>query len=100
MPTFVIRNGELIDKQFAPPLIVTLGEAPYVISDTMDSTRHMADNKHYTSKSEFRKATKAAGCTEVGNETATMLKPRKPVALDRAKRRNDIRQAVSQLKNK
>lgn len=100
MPTFVIRDGELIDKQFAPPLIVIHGEAPYVIGDHMDSTRHMADNKFYTSKSEFRKATKAAGCIEVGTETAHMLKPRKPIALDRMKRRNDIRQAVSQLKNK
>lgn len=100
MPTFVIRDGVFINKIFAEPLNPTHGEAPYVIGDHMEATRHMANNQFYTSKSEFRKATKDAGCVEVGNEMDTILKPRKKIPLDRTKRRNDIRQAVHQLKNK
>lgn len=100
MPTYVMRKGELVDKQFAPPLVEVYGEAPFVISDCMSETRHMANGRYYTSKSEFRKATKAAGCIEVGNETATMNKPRPTVKLDRRKRREDIKKAIHQLRNK
>lgn len=69
-----------------------------VISDTMAATKHMADGKMYDSKSEFRKATKNAGCIEVGNEMATVTAPRKPIQLSRADRRDAIRQAISQLR--
>jgi hypothetical protein len=98
MPTYVIRNGELVDKRFAEPQYQT-DSAANVISDTMDSTRHMADGNYYESKSEFRKATKAAGCIEYGSEIPTLLKPRKPIPLDRAKRRDDIRRAIYELRN-
>jgi hypothetical protein len=59
----------------------------------------MADGNYYESKSEFRKATKAAGCIEYGSEIPTLLKPRKPIPLDRAKRRDDIRRAIYELRN-
>ena len=74
-------------------------DAPFVISDTMDATRHMCDNKLYTSKSQFRATTRAHGCLEVGNESTTMLKPRKPVPLDRAKRAEDIKRSIYELRN-
>ena len=38
-----------------------------VHQDTIDATWHHAANKMYDSKSEFRRATKAAGCIEIGN---------------------------------
>jgi hypothetical protein len=100
MPTYVYRNGELVDKRFAPPKEEKHGSASYVISDTMDPLRHMADGKMYDSKVKFRQATKAAGCCEVGNETATLLKPRQAVQLDRSKRVDDIRRAIYELKNR
>lgn len=99
MTTYVMRKGKLVPKHLAEPLH-TASSAPSVISDTMDATRHMATNKHYTSKSEFRKATKAAGCIEYGNETATLLKPRTPVKLDPGKRREDIKRAIYDLRNR
>ena len=71
----------------------------YVISDTMDPTRHMANGKTYDSKQAFRAATKAAGCVEFGNEVPTLLKPRKPIPLDRGKRRDDIRRTIYDLRN-
>lgn len=42
--------------------------APAVISDELGELMHPADQKVYTSKSQFRRATRAAGLEEVGNE--------------------------------
>lgn len=72
--------------------------APGVISDNMDMTRHMADGRHYDSKSEFRRATKRAGCVEVGTDTS-ISRPRKPIQLDRGSRRESIKRAIYELKN-
>lgn len=69
------------------------------ISDTMEPTRHMANGKYYTSKKAFRAATKDAGCIEIGNDTKSLLKPRKKVKLDRRQRREDIKKAIHDLKN-
>jgi hypothetical protein len=98
MTTFVYRNGELVDKNLASPREVK-GQASYVISDEMAETRHMADNRMYTSKAKFRQTTRAHGCVEVGNENLTMLKPRKPIELDRGKRREAIAKSIYQLRN-
>ena len=100
MPTYVYRNGELVDKRFTPPKEDKHGTAAFVISDTMDPTRHMADGKMYDSKVKFRQATRDAGCVEVGTETATLLKPRQQVQLDSGKRRDDIRKAIYELRNR
>jgi len=69
------------------------------ISDEMPPTRHMANGKLYTSKKKFRDETRARGCIEVGNETKTLLAPRKQVKLDKRKRRDDIKRAIWELKN-
>jgi hypothetical protein len=72
----------------------------YVISDTMPMTRHMATGEYFSSKSEFRKATKAAGCIEVGNDSSVMNpKKRNRIPLDRGKRREDIRRTIYELRN-
>lgn len=99
MPTWVLRNGEFVEKHLAPPLITTHGDAPYVISDTMSETRHMANGQYYTSKSEFRKATKAHGCVEIGDDSS-LTQPRKPVLLDRQKRVRDIKDAIDQVRSR
>lgn len=39
-----------------------------VISDTMPLMRHPVTGKYYDSKSQFRRATREAGCYEVGND--------------------------------
>lgn len=111
MASFVVhpKTGELIDrdtyyteKYFEKEhLVMTRGNEKVTmnfISDTMDSTRHMADGKYYTSKKAFREATKRAGCIEIGNETKYLQKPRKPVKLDRRKRREDIKKAINDLR--
>jgi len=100
MTTYVYRNGKLVDKNMAGPRNEKLGKASFVISDEMPETRHMADGKHYTSKAKFRQATRDAGCIEIGSETATLLKPRKPIILDQGQRRDAIRRAIYELKNR
>jgi hypothetical protein len=75
------------------------GESAYVISDTMDLTKHMATGEYYTSKSKFREQTRRSGCIEVGNETNFMLKPRKTVEPGREERRHHIRQAIKYLQS-
>ncbi len=100
MTTFVYRNGKLVDKNKAGPKNEKLGTASYVIRDEMEATRHMADGNYYTSKTKFRKATRAANCIEVGSETATLLKPRQKVELDRGARREAIQRAVYELRNR
>lgn len=64
MTTYVLRNGELVEKHLAAPK----NAAPGIIRDTIDATWHPADGRHYDSKSEFRRVTKDHGCEEVGNE--------------------------------
>ncbi len=101
MATYVYRNGKLVDKRYAGPKEGSgTGKLRGVISDEMPETRHMADGKYYTSKAKFRQATRAAGCVEVGNETATLLKPRKPITLDRGARREAIQRAIHELRNR
>lgn len=97
MTTYVYRDGELVEKHLAAPRETS--SQCYVISDEMPPTRHMADGNYYTSKKKFREATRRAGCVEVGNETATLLKPRKSVELDRGARREAIHRAIHQLRN-
>lgn len=97
MTTYVMRNGKCVEKHRAEPL-VRAGEAPNVISDIMSETRHMATGKFHTSKSAFRQDTKASGCLEVGNDPA-ISRPRKPVVMDRAQRRDDIRRSIYELRN-
>jgi len=63
----------------------------------------MANGKYYDSKSEFRKATKAAGCIEVGDDKSVMqAAPRTKIETtreDRQIRREHIRQALHEHKN-
>lgn len=92
------KDGWVDIEQWYP---ITKGsKGPSVIRDEMDPTRHMADGKYYTSKAKFREATRAAGCVEVGNETSTIMKPRKPIQLDRRKRAEDIKRAIYELRNR
>lgn len=43
--------------------------APMLIRDQMDDLRHPATGKHYSSKSDFRRATRQSGALEVGSDT-------------------------------
>lgn len=70
--------------------------APFVISDTMDPTKHMGTGEVLDSKAKFRQATKASGCIEIGTEA---IKPRTPIQLDRGQRREAIRKTIYEMRN-
>ncbi len=72
--------------------------APYVISDIMEPTRHMATGNYFTSKSEFRKETRRSGCVEVGNDSSIMPRPREIIPMPKAGA--DIKRAIEQLKSR
>jgi len=98
MTVFVWRNGELVEKHLAPPRESGKGSAPNVISDIMEPTRHMVTGRMFESKAAFRAETKATGSIEVGNDSS-LYRPRKPIPLDRGKRREDIRRTIYELRN-
>jgi hypothetical protein len=91
--TWVYRNGMLVEK--GGPLDNRLQPVrsdlpcPMLISDTMDAAEHV-DGNFYTSKSEFRKVTKANGLIEVGNEKLNPARPK----VSKAERAKGIDQAI------
>lgn len=54
-------------EDYTPPY-PKYGKAPGIICDEIDALWHPATGEILTSKSNFRKATQAAGCVEIGNE--------------------------------
>lgn len=73
-----------------------ISAAPYVISDTMNPTKHMGTGRMIDSKSKFRADTRASGCVEIGNES---IKPRQHIPLDRGQRREAIKRTIYELRN-
>ncbi len=94
MPTYVYREGRLVDKATAPP---RSSNAPVrgVISDTMPAMRHPITQKVMDSKSSFRAVTRAHGCVEVGNET--QRDTRRLEGFDSSSRKADIAAAYREL---
>lgn len=67
--------------------------APMLNLDTMPDVQHPCTGEYISSKSEFRKVTKAHGCVEIGNDPAR-LKPRQKPKADR----KTIKEAVGKAK--
>ena len=95
MTTYVLRNGELVEKSLAAPRDRS-GASVHVIRDEMEPTRHMANGKYYTSKAKFRQATRDAGCVEVGTDPA-ILRPRRSTMPSRDERRHAIRSQLREM---
>lgn len=97
MPTYVMRNGKIVEKYGPEDIQEERGHAPSVISDYLPTgLKNHGTGKITDSKSEFRKMTRASGCIEMGNDAP---KPRAPQRLSREERRNDIGRAIYDLKN-
>ncbi len=94
MTVYVYRDGELVDRDMAPPR--HQGRVNGVISDTMGSAlRHPITGKLMDSKSQFRAVTRAHGCVEVGNDT--QRDTRRIDGFDKASRSADIARAINEL---
>ena len=98
MTTYVYRDGKLIEKSLAEPLI-SIGSAFSYISDHMDPLLHHAAMRIIDSKSEFRKETKAHGCVEVGTDSNYGTKRLFVPKLDKRQRIEDIKRTIYELKN-
>jgi hypothetical protein len=91
--SWVYRNGELVEKggpkdiRLQPPRSDL--PCPMLITDDMQAAEHV-DGRFYTSKSEFRKVTRANGLTEVGNEKINRPRPK----VSKAERDKGIDRAV------
>lgn len=72
----VWHKGEWIDvtDYKRPPRV-----GPYIIRDTMDALQHPATGQVMDSKSAFRRATRDAGCVEIGDQAPATLPNRGPV---------------------
>ncbi|WP_269275911.1 hypothetical protein [Sinorhizobium psoraleae] len=62
----------------------------------MDAVEHPCDGRQYSSKSQFRRVTRAHGCVEVGNDAARFKTPQKP-KVDRAAVKTSIEKAVARV---
>ena len=67
--TYVLRDGELVDKRRAPPLHAS-SDAPMIRPDGMAPIRSMADGRIYESRSRYYDSVRRAGCEIVGDERA------------------------------
>ncbi len=72
--SYVWRDGKLVDKRFAAPLVVALPRAPGVfapglIRDSMEPIPHPCTGVLMDSKAAFRAVTRAHGCEEIGSES-------------------------------
>lgn len=79
------NNYNLIDwtREIAPerkertPVARSDMPCPMLISDSMPDAEHV-DGKFYSSKSAYRRVTKANGLIEVGNDPGRFRKPKTP----------------------
>ena len=99
---WVIRDGELVPKHLAAPLVPrgarTGLPAPMVISDTADAFKSMADGKFYDSKSSYRAELKRQGMREIGNDVGAHLKDVAETAPQKPKAKADVIKAYQKVK--
>jgi hypothetical protein len=96
MPTYVLRDGQFVDKAIAGPRHVA-SSAPAVHSDTMAPLKHMGTGRTLDSKSQFRADTKASGCVEVGTDPAA-LRDRPPITPRGV--HEDVKRALAEVRSR
>lgn len=99
---FVYRDGELVPKHLAAPLVPRAARsafsAPSVRSDTTDAFRSMADGKLYDSKSNYRAELKRQGMREIGNDIDAHLKDVEATAPQKPKAKADVIKAYQKVR--
>ena len=103
--TYVMRNGKMVDKRTAPPLVRATDPRLYVIGDVMDQLQHPVTGRIYDSKARFRADTKATGCVEVGTDPAARrdVGPRGRMTGgwgDQASAAADVKRALQELRSR
>lgn len=75
MATYVFRDGAMILRELAPPLVVGKRSGlpmPMIIRDHLDDVVNPVDGRPYSSKRAYEKAVRAAGCEIAGNDPSIM----------------------------
>jgi len=102
---YVMRNGKLVLKAHASPLIRSVEPRVYVIGDVMDAAKHPATGRMHDSKAKFRADTRAMGCIEVGTDPAARRDPgpRGRISggfVDQASVAQDVKRAIQELRSR
>jgi len=63
----------------------------HIQTDEMPPAEHMATGEVFTSKSSFRRATKEAGCVEIGDQR---IKPSKPSWVEQKKEQETLKRQL------
>lgn len=98
MTTYVLRDGKLIERHLAPPLVFGARSdlpTPMIIRDGLDDVVNPIDGKPYSSKSAYYRTVRQAGCEIAGNDPAIM----KPSAPERLKVRPSVEAAYRRVAN-
>lgn len=102
MTTYVIRDGQLVDKRFAPrqPVARSHLPCPAIRPDGMSDTWNPATGLLYDSRSAYYRAVKDAGCEIVGDDRAFSEPSGPPRTPDHVLEReiaHDVKDAIEQL---
>ena len=92
---WVLRDGKLVPIDELAEYDTKKIRTHSIINDIIDETWHPKDGRYYTSKSEFRKATKRYGCEEVGTAYENGWRPSADRPRDTV--RDDIAKVISEL---
>lgn len=95
MTTFVLRNGNLVEKHPKHQQDRTA----YVISDVMDPLKHPGTGQVIDSKARFREHTRASGCVEVGTDPAAS-RDRPRFTVTDADIVPDVKRAIAELNSR
>jgi len=100
--TFVYRDGELVPKHLAAPLVQRGARsrlaAPMLNLDTVDAFRSMADGRMYDSKAAYRAELKRQGVREIGNDIEGHLKEVAATAPQKPKAKADLIKAYQKVR--
>ena len=100
--TFVYRDGELVPKHLAAPLVsrgaASSLPAPMVISDATDAFKSMADGRFYESKSSYRTELRRRGLREIGNDIEGHLQDVEASNPQKPKAKADVIKAYQKVK--
>lgn len=97
--TFVMRDGKVVPKRLARPLVRKDRDGPAVIGDAMPATKHMGTGRIHDSKAKFRADTRAMGCDEVGTDKSIMReRPRYEPRMSEIVQ--DIKKSMEQLRSR
>ncbi len=100
--SYVFRNGELIPKHLAPPLVQRFGRGPAIHRDSVDPFVSQVDGQTYDSLSAYHRSISEANARTgreyeiIGNDHHHLMREQAP-AVNEASIDRSLAQALEQL---